>query len=532
MPPALPKLRTDPLVSDAPASSEAVEFDALEYTADDTFSRSHLRFGREPGGGWRIERDGHPHLELGEGYRLLRTLCCGVCSTDLDRRFLPFPLPQVIGHEIVARDEAGARFVVEINASHHARGLAAEGGSAACAFCASGLEHHCPERLVLGIHDLPGGFGPWVLVPERALVAVPDALPDATAALVEPFAAALHAVTTLDPGNGDRVAVLGPGRLGLLAIAALAAWRRATGRSFEIVALGRGPRAFGRAEALGADRCEVVEGRGPAREPVADIVLDTSGSPEGFATALGLAAREVHLKSTHGQPAVGLAHLTEAVVDELAIEGIGLSPARSPETPRGRQARSIEEALASIEPMCRSDLLCVGWLGDMPSEATAGVGAIEWVQAADARSLLEAVEVRPANDPRQTLPRVDAVVVREAAEIDSAIRPDPTREASPVRPGGRILVRSDAPSRAAPARSADTGPIAEALARGLRISTSRCGDFHAAVELLAGDAQLRRLGDLMVSHRYPASALAEAFACARSPSGLKVLVEHAPHDGA
>ena len=28
-----------------------------------------------------------------------------VCSTDLARRFLPFPLPQVTGHELIARDE-------------------------------------------------------------------------------------------------------------------------------------------------------------------------------------------------------------------------------------------------------------------------------------------------------------------------------------------------------------------------------------------------------------------------------------------
>ena len=51
-----------------------------------------------------------------------------------------------------------------------------------------------------------------------------------------------------------------------------------------------------------------------------DVVVDTTGNPDGLTNAIRLARREVHLKSTHGQPACGLAHLTELVVDELSIE--------------------------------------------------------------------------------------------------------------------------------------------------------------------------------------------------------------------
>ena len=69
------------------------------------------------------------------------------------------------------------------------------------------------ERLVLGIHDLPGGFGPWMLVPVHGALPIPDALPSATAVLVEPFAAALRAVERIAPRKGDRIGVLGPRRL-------------------------------------------------------------------------------------------------------------------------------------------------------------------------------------------------------------------------------------------------------------------------------------------------------------------------------
>ena len=178
-----------------------LEFEAYDYRADQTFARASYRLEGSADDGWRVERDGALVLELGPGYRALRSVACGVCSTDLARHFLPFPLPQVIGHEVVAVDDAGRRYVVEINASHAARGV-----DAGCAFCEAGLETHCPERVTLGIDALPGGFGPWILAPVDACVPIPDEVSDDDAVLVEPLAAALHAVTTVRPRPGERVA--------------------------------------------------------------------------------------------------------------------------------------------------------------------------------------------------------------------------------------------------------------------------------------------------------------------------------------
>lgn len=203
-----------------------LEFDALDYRLwHQRFVPACDRFEGSATDGWRIHRDGVLALELGPGYCLLRTQSCGVCSTDLARQFLPFPLPQVIGHEVIAMgDETGQRFVVEINASHAARGVAS-----ACPFCNAGLHTHCPERIVLGIHDLPGGFGPYLLAPIHACVPIPASIPDSAAVLVEPFAAALHAVATIAPRDGERIAVLGPRRLGMLVVAALAVCVRSAG---------------------------------------------------------------------------------------------------------------------------------------------------------------------------------------------------------------------------------------------------------------------------------------------------------------
>src|SRR5262249_29213965 len=152
------------------------------------------------------------------------------------------------GHEVVAVDHDGTPAVVEINASHAARGL-----TAPCAYCARGLPSHCPERLVLGIHDLPGGFGPWLLAPTAAVLPLPPGVAPSLATFVEPFAAALHAARVATRLPRGRVAVLGPRRLGMLVVAALAGWRRRAGERYEIVALARRPELRDLAGRLGAD---------------------------------------------------------------------------------------------------------------------------------------------------------------------------------------------------------------------------------------------------------------------------------------
>jgi len=478
-----------------------VDFPASEYQADGGFRPARYRFEGSPDEGWAIQREGRPHLRLGPGYRLLRTHSCGVCSTDLARRFLPFPLPQITGHELVALDDEGARYAVEINASHLARGMRND-----CPFCASGLANHCPERIVLGIHDLPGGFGPWVLVPIRAALRIPDEIPTESAVLIEPLAAALNAVTTVAPRDGERIAVLGPRRLGMLVVAALAAWRRKHGASFEILALSRRERLLALARALGADETRLVDesagGAGGPLEPrLADVVIDTTGDPRGLELALRLARREVHLKSTHGRGACGLEHTTELVVDELA-----LAPLPSAVPDRGSAAARDLGLDGTARPRVAwmADLQPPGWLSERS----------EVLRGSDAAAALDAIEAGAAG----RLPRAEAAVALEPAQVDAAIRPRARASGALIRPRGTILLHPSA------ARSGSA--LLAAVAGGLRLSSSRCGDFHAAIELMAGDAHLRGVGERLVTHRFSCAAVPQAFETARSSDCIKAVVEH------
>lgn len=461
-----------------------VRFVAPELRADGTIAPA--TWGYEPvGDGWRVLREERLVLELGPGYRLLRTTHAGICATDLARVHLPFPLPQVTGHEVVALDEEGP-VLVEINASHRARGLPR---AAWCPHCLAGLDTHCPARLVLGIDRLVGGFAPWLLVPAGAVVPVPAGMDPATAVLAEPFAAAWHAAETIDAADGTRVAVLGLGRLGLLLVTALDAWRRARGRTIEILALAGRPERTALARALGADAVGA-----PADEPVADVVVDATGTPAGLAAALAMARARVHLKSTSGTPAAGLADPTALVVDELRI-----APWRDGE---GLGTGDVAVVLAA-DPGGR----LAGAL------AARGVRVLAGEPPATLAAMLEHAAPLGAH----------AAVVDSVAGVDAAVRPLPGLSRALVRPRGWILL----------AGVAGVGPLGEAVGeRRVGIETSRCGSIPAALPALAdADARLAAsgaggLGRRLVTATLPARRLADGYALAAAPGHCKVLMLH------
>jgi len=412
-----------------------MRFAAPEHRADGTLGTARYEITGTSRDGWEVRRDDRPHLTLGPGYRLLRSRFCGICATDLARHRLPFPLPQVTGHEVVAETDDGMLVGVEINASHAARELPR---AEWCETCRRGLGTHCEDRLVLGIHALPGGFSPWILAPAGALVPLPRDLDPVVGTLLEPFAAAWHAVRTVEPRAGDRVAVLGPGRLGTLVTAALAAYRRRSGLTFTILAIARDPAHATLARAVGADEVRAVaSAMGDA--PSADVVIDTTGAPSGLETALALARREVHLKSTSGEPACGLRHVTELVVDELRIV-----PAGAPEAKEK-----------------------------------------------------------------------DALRVGSVAALDAAIRPDPRVARAALPPRGTIVVD---------VRDAAGSPLLAAIVeRGVRISTSRCGDLREALPILHELATTRDVARLIAAV-LPPERFAEAYAAAHRAGAGKIVV--------
>jgi threonine dehydrogenase-like Zn-dependent dehydrogenase len=94
-----------------------------------------------------------------------------------------------------------------------------------CEFCRRGLINLCDNRRVLGVscedYRQNGAFAEYVAVPQHILYRLPDGLSFEHAALVEPFAIALHAIRRAPPTLNDTVVVVGAGMIGLALVQAL-----------------------------------------------------------------------------------------------------------------------------------------------------------------------------------------------------------------------------------------------------------------------------------------------------------------------
>jgi NADPH:quinone reductase-like Zn-dependent oxidoreductase len=120
------------------------------------------------------------------------------------------------------------------------------------------------------------------IVPENAVVAIPDDVPDRRATLAANAETAINGLWDSLPGIGDRISVVGAGAVGAL-VAALAA--RLPGAEVELIDIDPGRATL--AVALGCHFAAPQTARGDA-----DLVVHTSGAPEGLSTALAIAGFE------------------------------------------------------------------------------------------------------------------------------------------------------------------------------------------------------------------------------------------------
>lgn len=247
------------------------------------------------------------------GEALIRVRLAGICNTDLEllRGYMAYR--GVLGHEFVGEvvqgpDPAwiGHRVVGDINAACYA-----------CDTCRAGRHTHCPNRTTLGIYRRDGALADYLLLPQANLYFVPDSVPDKAAVFVEPLAAACEILEQVHLRPTDRVIVLGDGKLGLLVAAVL----RLTGCDLTLV--GRHPEKLALAAAWGVPGRLTQEA---LPEHSADVVVECTGSPDGFALARRLLRPRgtLVLKSTyHGALSVDMSSL---VVDEITLVGSRCGP--------------------------------------------------------------------------------------------------------------------------------------------------------------------------------------------------------------
>lgn len=223
---------------------------------------------------------GRGHVELrevpepspGERQVKLAVHACGICGTDLHvlhDTFRNYP-PVTLGHEFVGRvveEGAGVRGTTEPGARYAVLGATAV-VCGSCRWCRSGDFMFCSARRGMG-HGVDGAFARYACARPDQLFRLDDALPDEEGALVEPLAAAVHAVAEITRLRaGDIALVSGPGPIGLLCLLVLAHHGLKTLVAGTTADAGR----LALARSLGAARAIDVQ-----REDLAEIVRAETG---------------------------------------------------------------------------------------------------------------------------------------------------------------------------------------------------------------------------------------------------------------
>ncbi|MDA3935530.1 MAG: alcohol dehydrogenase catalytic domain-containing protein [Actinomycetota bacterium] len=243
---------------------------------------------------------------------LVRVRLSGICGTDLELAHGYYPYTGVIGHELVGEvvespdpEWVGRRVVGEINMN-----------CGACETCDAGRPTHCPSRTVLGIKQRDGAHTEYVSIPLANLHRVPDSVSDEAAVFTEPVAAAAEILEQVSMGSGDRVLLVGAGRLGQLIAQVLAT----TDADLRVVARHTRQRELLASRGIHAITETDVEPRSW------DIVVEATGSPSGFDLALSAVRPRgtFVLKSTYAGDLT--LNLSPVVVDEITIIGSRCGP--------------------------------------------------------------------------------------------------------------------------------------------------------------------------------------------------------------
>ena len=231
---------------------------------------------------WSLENV--PDPKPGPGQVLIRIRASGMCGTDLHvhRGRFPVELPKVLGHEPIGTIEALGAGVIHLKVGDRVGVSWHQRGCGRCHFCQEERALYCPDGQTWA--HLGGGNAERMLAWASGCTLVPDGVSDVAAAPI--FCAGYTVMSGLrnaDPRPGERVAVLGIGGLGHLAIQ----YARALG--LEVVALTGTEAKRQEARELGAHETLVARddlGAALAAAGGADVILGTTNSAAHATQAL------------------------------------------------------------------------------------------------------------------------------------------------------------------------------------------------------------------------------------------------------
>lgn len=242
---------------------------------------------------------------VGADQVLVRVRAAGICGSELEAysgsstRRQP---PLILGHEIaVTVDGSDDDLLYAVNP------LTSCG---VCRMCQTGFPNRCAQRLLLSL-QIDGGHAELLAVDADALTPLVGVTDPALAALVEPLATSVNALGGPEQVQGLRVAVVGCGTLGLMAVRLAALW------GAEAVA----------ASDLNDERLSIAQDLGATslmEDPRArfDLVLDMVGSDVTRRTSIALADRGATVKLVGLSCADSPLPVVDVISGELTLVGV------------------------------------------------------------------------------------------------------------------------------------------------------------------------------------------------------------------
>lgn len=247
---------------------------------------------------------------------------CGVCHSDLhiaqnDLGNTRYPI--VPGHEIAGVVTAVGANVTRFKAGDRVGVGCMVDSCRTCASCEEGLEQYCvpgmtqtygsadPKGAEVGQKITQGGYSDRITVDQNYVLRIPDSLPlDAAAPLLCAGITTYSPLRTWGVGPGSKVAVVGLGGLGHMAV------KLAAAMGAEVTVLSTSDRKKADAERMGAKHF-LINSDAAAMQAAAekfDLIINTVSATHEIAGHLNLLARDGTMVmlglSTEGMPVFAL----------------------------------------------------------------------------------------------------------------------------------------------------------------------------------------------------------------------------------
>jgi (R,R)-butanediol dehydrogenase / meso-butanediol dehydrogenase / diacetyl reductase len=252
-------------------------------------------------GDLRVEERGRPACTQSDDVliEVSRNGLCGTDATEYSKGPMMVPLttphpgsghvgPTVLGHEFIGQVIETGTAATSLLGTRVACGAGISCGE--CLWCRDGRTNLCASYYTLGL-STHGGLAEYVVAPSGICRAVAEHCSDDDAALAQPLAVGLHAVSRAAVVPGQHVVLLGVGAIGSFVCAAL------KDRDARVTAVDIDESRLSTARALGASDTQLLTKDMSPQDVLdligdaGDIVFETSGVDGAAARAAALTRR-------------------------------------------------------------------------------------------------------------------------------------------------------------------------------------------------------------------------------------------------